>query len=733
LEKLKLTILTILKGVVYSYPQVFFSKSKLLAILLILLTFLDPYTGIGGLVCIISANSAAYFIGLNTNKISSGLFGFNALLVGLGIGSYYSPSWELYTVIAFSGLLALLITIALEGIIGKYYLPFLSIPFLLTLWIIQLASHEFNALGISERGVYFMNELYSIGGKDLVDLYTQWNLVIIPVSIKTYLLSLGAIFFQENFIAGILISIGLLIYSRIAFSLSLIGFYAAYFFFILIGSDITQANYTYIGFNFILTSIAIGGFFMVPSRNSYLWAILVIPITALITIGSSKFFDTWHLSVYSLPFNLIVLMFIYSMRFRTQFFKYLSEVSIQQFMPERNLYSFLISVNRFSKNFSTFPIKLPFWGEWNVEQGHSGDITHKDDWKHAWDFTIRSTDNKTYISNGAALEDYLCYNKAVIAPAYGTVEEAIDGIPDNAVGNVNLQHNWGNTIVIKHADFLYSELSHLKAGSIKVFKGDFVKPGQIIAAVGNSGRSPEPHLHMQLQSTPYTGSKTLFYPINHFVSRSKNELTFNSFDIPKQNTLISNIEVNQLIKKSFTFIPGQKLNISYEENGNQLNVSWEVITDIYNNTYIYCHNSKSAAYIFSDGILHFFKHFEGDRKSLLYYFYLGCYKISLGYYKNLKLDDNYSLSEVFSLPKLIIQDFFAPFFRFMSASYNIEYISMDDNMNPTKIILKSNTIAKVLNKKVINIDFDIEIGQNGIAVFEVKSKNKKIRAILVEA
>ena len=69
----------------------------------------------------------------------------------------------------------------------------------------------------------------------------------------------------------------------------------------------------------------------------------------------------------------------------------------------------------------------------------------------------------------------------------------------------------------------------------------------------------------------------------------------------------------------------------------------------------------------------------------------------------------------------------------MSASYNIEYISMDDNMNPTKILLKSNTTAKILNKKIRNIDFDIEIGQNGIAVFEVKSKNKSIRAILVEA
>ncbi len=730
--KIKFAITTILKGIVFSYPNVFFSKSKLFALLLILITFLDPYTGIGGLLCIVTANTAAYLIGLNIYKISGGLYGFNALLVGLGIASFYSPSLELYSIIIFSGLLTLFITVTFDGIIGKYALPFLSIPFLLALWIIQLSSAEFNAIGISERGVYFLNELYSIGGKELVDLYNQLTLIIIPVSLKTYFLSLGAIFFQENIIAGIIISVGLLFYSRIAFSLSLIGFYAAYFFFIFIGSDITQANYTYIGFNFILTSIAIGGFFMIPSRNSYLWAILIIPITALITIGSSKIFNTWHLSIYSLPFNIIVLLFIYTMRFRTQFLKYLSEVSIQQFMPERNLYNFLISVNRFSKSFSTFPIKLPFWGEWNVEQGHKGEITHKDDWQHAWDFTIRSSDNKTYISNGESVTDYLCYNKAVIAPAYGTVEEVVDEILDNAINDVNLNQNWGNTIIIKHADFLYSALSHLKAGSIKVVKGDYVKPGQIIASVGNSGRSPEPHLHMQLQATPFVGSKTLLYPINHFISKNENNIIFNSFDIPKQNSVVSNIEINPLLKKAFTFIPGQKFNISYEENNIKKNVTWEVITDIYNNTYIYCNKSKSTAYIFSDNTLHFFKHFEGNKKSLLYYFYLGCYKISLGYYKNLKLEDNYSLSEIFSLPKLVIQDFFAPFFRFMSAHYNIEYEYLDDNMSPTKILLKSNSSAKILNQEIIRFDFNIEIGQNGIAVFEVKSKNKNIRAVFVE-
>jgi len=42
--KIKFALTTILKGIVFSYPNIFFSKSKIFAALLILLTFIDPYT-----------------------------------------------------------------------------------------------------------------------------------------------------------------------------------------------------------------------------------------------------------------------------------------------------------------------------------------------------------------------------------------------------------------------------------------------------------------------------------------------------------------------------------------------------------------------------------------------------------------------------------------------------------------------------------------------------------------
>lgn len=696
-----------------------------MAVLLIAVTFLDPVLGISGLLAVILSNLWAWHLEFNRQYISDGSYGFNSLLVGLGLAVHYEPNIPFFILLAIASLISFLLTIAVSGVLGKYGLPYLSIPFLLALWSLLLASRQFEALGVSERGVYFLNELFQKGSHWLVSLYHQFNSFPIHESIKIYLKSLGAILFQFNIVSGLVVSLALLIYSRIAFTLSLISFYAAYFFYQFIEADITELSYSYIGFNFILTGIALGGFFLVPSKRSYLWTVLLIPPLVVLTSSLSNLFSVLQLGIYSLPFNLLVITFLYVVKLRNNS-SGLQETTLQMYQPEKNLYGHQINSQRY-RNYQTVAIGLPIFGDWLISQGPNGGITHKDAWRDAWDFVVVDEKGKQFKNQGTQLSDYYCYGKPVVAPAAGTVVEIEDNVEDNPVGELNMLQNWGNSVVIKHDNNLYSQISHIKKGSIKVKIGEDIRKGQILATCGNSGRSPEPHLHFQIQQTPHIGSKTLSFPINHFLTRSNGVLELKNFDFPKEHDLVSSVTGNDLLKKAFHFLPGRVL--KFKVSNGQLpegEVIWEVKADIYNNSYLYCHQSGSKAYFKQDETLFYFTFFEGKKKTCLYYFYLAAYKLLLGYYPEIAIKDSYPLYLLGSSWIRFLQDFIAPFYQFMRARFNLKQVKADDNMDPEEITIESGSSLTAFGKILEGTAYEIQIKDDRICEFTVKTKGHKI-------
>jgi len=308
------------------------------------------FAGLSGLLAVVFSNILAYVIGFNRNNIKSGYYGFNSLLVGLGLGVFYQPGLEYFILLIFVAFLTLFLTIMVEGVIGKYGLPFLSFSFLLSIWLVTLASRQFTTLKVSEIGIYALNDMFSLGGLSMVKVYNWFNMLPWPDTVKLYFKSLGAILFQYHLVPGILLAIGLLIYSRISFTLSVLGFFSAYLYYNFIGADFNELSYGYIGFNFILTSIAIGGFFIIPSKYSYLWVILLTPLISIFLTSTNVFFNLFQLSVYSLPFNIIVVLFLYILKFRERFYSKPQIVSYQQYSPEKNLYSHLNYNQRFGKS-----------------------------------------------------------------------------------------------------------------------------------------------------------------------------------------------------------------------------------------------------------------------------------------------------------------------------------------------------------------------------------------------
>ncbi len=205
-----------------------------------------------------------------------------------------------------------------------------------------------------------------------------------------------------------------------------------------------------------------------------------------------------------------------------------------------------------------------------------------------------------------------------------------------------------------------------------------------------------------------------------------NTFSFLSHKKPLRDDKVSNIEANELLSKAFHFTPGQIIKFSVEGFRDIETVSWEVKVNPYNETYLQCSRSNAIAYFESDDNQFYFTYFEGTKNCLLYYFFLGSYKIQEGFYQNLTLVDNYPLYLVF--PKIILwfHDFISPFFRLIKSEYSLNYTSIDDYISPGEITLNS-SLKNTLGKKTINRkDFVISIGRDGIESFTTEFSDKKI-------
>lgn len=99
-----------------------------------------------------------------------------------------------------------------------------------------------------------------------------------------------------------------------------------------------------------------------------------------------------------------------------------------------------------------------------------------------------------------SLEDYGIFGEEIISPVDGKVIAAFDEEIDIGTNQDEFLSLAGNHVYIKIEETgTYLMFAHLMQNSVRVQVGDYVKAGDVIGKVGNSGTSSEPHLHLQHQ------------------------------------------------------------------------------------------------------------------------------------------------------------------------------------------------------------------------------------------
>lgn len=659
-----------LKGIWLSYSQLFFSNTPVFGIALLIISFINPVIGMTGLAGVIISNSLAILAGFDRTKIHAGLFGYTGYLLGAGYVYFFEPTLTGFVILFFLIILAVYIIPVLEHLFYQVF-----------------KTGSFTAAFLVSFFLMFALLKYT-GVEEKIYLYTGDPLEM-DEFFSIYFKSMGFILFQKDLIAGILVVLAVLVYSRVLFSLSILAYSFAFLTGYFLHSNLDQGVMLFSGFNSILTAFAVGGCLVIPSKSSLGFGFLGVLASSVISVLLYSYLGQYGIPVLVIPFNIAGILLISALMFRTDGRKpvllYFAPGS-----PEQNLYYHLTQKSRFEKFKYYFP-ELPFYSEWTVSQGREGNITHKDDWKYAWDFVITDDKNSQFMNKGFELKDYYCYDAPVTTPLDGRVIEVINTIPENQIGEANLQNNWGNTIIIDHYEGLFSAVSHLKQNSAKIAPGDYVKKGDIIGYIGNSGRSPYPHAHFQFQKSPKVGEKTFDYPFAHYLEKDGSHWILKNFDHPVQDTVVTNLDTDKVMTNAFNFALGDRITVKGTIKGRSTEETWSVQVTIYNELYLLSDTGDSA-FIYKTEKVSFFSNYIGSKKSLLYYFYLSALQVPLCSRENLVWTDNFSPAH---FPDFINR-VFAEFFVFVSnkigavASFSLNKPDGKTVRIDSEITLKSN-------------------------------------------
>jgi hypothetical protein len=104
----------------------------------------------------------------------------------------------------------------------------------------------------------------------------------------------------------------------------------------------------------------------------------------------------------------------------------------------------------------------------------------------------------------AELNRYRIFGTPVLAPCSGAVSTSVNDLPDHPPPEhePDVANAPGNYLLIHCDEGFYVVLAHLAKGSIRVNVGNRIAPREVVGVIGNSGRTTEPHLHINAQAGP---------------------------------------------------------------------------------------------------------------------------------------------------------------------------------------------------------------------------------------
>lgn len=280
--------------------QVMFQQSALSGLLFLAGIFYGSYecgtpaVAWGAVIALAVSVLAGYIAGYDREDGRCGLWGFNGILVGCALPTFYAPEPPMWAALVFFAMLTPLLRHGMNRLLSGAGINSLTFPFVLLTWIFILSARCFDAFTPASAAAV---PVY-VSGFDAATLVVSW------------LKGISQVFLIDSWVAGAIFLAGLAVCSVRAALWAAASSALALALGICLGANPAALQAGLYGFSPVLTGIAIGSVFGAPGLRTLLWGVLAVIATVFVQAALESFFAPLAIPVLTGPFCVTAWIFI---------------------------------------------------------------------------------------------------------------------------------------------------------------------------------------------------------------------------------------------------------------------------------------------------------------------------------------------------------------------------------------------------------------------------------------
>jgi urea transporter len=319
----------VLRGI----AQVVFQNNPISgAVILAAIFYNSSVYGIACLFGTMISTATAIVFKANKGLIKEGLFGFNGALTAIALVAYTSPdfatgNWpnlHLWIYIVLSAAFTSILMTAFSALLGPYKVPPLTMPFVLATWFVLGALLQFSTIDVS-NALKPTSPSHFTGPPPAYSWLTWFDGITMGIA---------EIFFQDNWVTGVLILIGIAINTRIGAVMALMGSTLAVAGAVFYGAHDEAIRDGLFGYNAALTAMALGGMFYVLNLPAFAYTVIGILVTARVWASLGVFLEPSGMPVLTSAFVLVTWLMLLA---KEGFASLIPVAPAEATLPEENL------------------------------------------------------------------------------------------------------------------------------------------------------------------------------------------------------------------------------------------------------------------------------------------------------------------------------------------------------------------------------------------------------------